>query len=206
MTHRLLPFLLGLLVLLLLPSCVRWDLGGTIRERAELRVGVNPNERYACPPEFAASVALRAGVYRTVFLAPEVTYRTHSPLINGVPLSSPARVSALTPTGHMRVVVMFYRKPDGWRTWVGERCDLPPGELKPLVAAVGERKKVAPHYEEFDSHRLGFAGVQRDRWYPVLAGAALPLDYVVDPLLSVVSTPVFWGAAWVHRFFVLLTE
>ncbi len=204
MTRRLLP-LLFLTLLLLLPSCVQWDIGQNIRECAELRVGVNPNVRYTCPPEAAASVAprdpQRPGLYRTVFLAPEVTFRTHSPLINGAPLSEPARVSDITPTGHLRVVAMFYRKPDGWRTVVGERCDLPPEELTPFVAAEGDRKKRPPLYSELDSHRLGCAGAQRSKWYPAAAVAAAPFDYVIDPLLSVVSTPVLWVGAAVYSLF-----
>ncbi len=191
-------------LLLLLPSCVKWDMGGCIREAAETRVGVNTNERYACPPEAAAAAApadpRRAGLYRTVFLAPEVTYHCHSPMVNTVPLPAPSAVSGITPTGNLRVVVMFYRKPDGWQTRVRDRWEGNRAELEPLAENPEPRKR-PPLYEEWDSHRLGCAEVRRGRWYPLLAAAALPFDYLIDPALSVVSTPVIWGYACLRSLF-----
>ncbi len=194
-------------VLLLLPSCVRWDIGQNIRECAETRVGVNPYERYACPadaPELA-SVALsdpqRPGRCRHVFLAPEVTYRMDSPFINSVPLSGPAEVSEVVPTGELRVVALYLRKPDGCQIRVGERYKGERAALTPYVEP--EKSDRLPTLTEGgqNSHRLGCVEVRQDEGYFWYAAAAAPFDYLIDPALSLLSTPVFWGYAFVASFF-----
>ncbi len=90
---------------LLLPSCVRWNIGACIRHAAEERVGVDAEHPvgkvYALPD---GSLAVRA---------PEVGYRVHIPLVEfDDELSAPLdarRAVDLRPTGR-ELLVRFHEK------------------------------------------------------------------------------------------------
>ncbi len=176
--------LLAAAAALLLPSCVQWEIGRSIRECAETRVGIDPQKCLVLRETKAAeSVPGLPTPMIQVLVAPEVTYSADSPLINGT-IRQSAAAEGIAPTGGYRYVEMTFRKFGGWHARVGERCDVAgPGKLRAWKPAAD----VAPN--EFS---CGTAEKRRSRWYPLAAVAAAPFDFALDPALSVVSTSLCW--------------
>ncbi len=157
---------------LLVPAGLSWDVGKTICERGERRVGADVTQRV-----LTADGRL---------LAPEVSYRAAS----GCHRFSRVDAEAfdLRPTGHWRVVDLpehrrpRYKLPQLIRTTVGERCE-PPAERLP-----------APHpgyaVDAENSRWLGCVETQRQEDYYLYALAAAPVDAVVDPVLTAMTVPI----------------
>ncbi len=164
---------------LLLPSCVRWNIGENIRERAEIRVGADVTQRFVCKTT-------------QQLLASEVTYRTSTPLIALLDDTDPA-AREVTPTGYLREVEPLppgkrrsYFLPRNARTTVLERWQgAPPPE--------GDREEACDlgYTPKADSTRwFGCAEVQREEGYALAATLAAPFDYLIDPALTAVSSAV----------------
>ncbi len=163
---------------LIIPGCVQWNIGERIREQAEVRVGADVTQRFVCETT-------------RQLLAPEVTYRAATPLITLLDDKDPA-AQELTPTGYLREVSLpplkgvGYKLPRHARTTVRERWQGAP----PPESERGEY--VEPGYTPTaDSVRwLGCAGVRQEEGYTLAATLAAPFDYVIDPVLSAVSSAV----------------
>ncbi len=171
---------------LLVPAGLSWDVGKTIRERGERRVG--------------ADVTQRVLTADGQLLAPEVSYRAASGCNRMFRVD--AEAFDLRPTGHWRAVNLpehrrpRYKMPHRIRTTVGERCE-PPAERLPAPY---------PGYEvDAGSARwLGCAETQRQEDYYLYALAAAPVDALVDPVLTAVSVPiVLWTGIHLITYSVL---
>ncbi len=200
---------------LLLPSCVQWQMGKSIRECAETRVGINPMDVWYVGEKRPTKVqsfyadgrpteeTARAG---RVEVAREVRYEADSALVqfNGLFPTYPS-AQHIEMTKHFREVSFRYSKIGGMEPHIGQR-----------VLTEGQKMERADlggmegwHYE-LNAHSLGSAEVERSKWYPLAVVAAAPFDYLIDPALSVACTPigVLYGAGsivyseltrWWHR-------
>ncbi len=177
----------ALAVALLLPSCLQWNIGENIRESAERRIGIDPTALYHCGKG-------KDGVT----VAREMSYKADTPLVNTIPLPAPAAAYDAKPTGYYREAELHYRKLDGMRATVGERYEVGGRKL--------ERRASGPlcdDLSEFDTRSMGSVERVRGPWYPAAVVAAAPFDYVVDPALSVVTTPFLWvgcGAVIIYSY------
>ncbi len=184
---------------LLIPSCVQWNIGKAIRECAETRVGVCPSDAWyvgeaspnASPlrprtPEQIAQIGLCYD--DLIHVAREAEYEADTPLLTVDWILSfsgptPARAQNVTLTGAYRRVDFRYGKFSGLTTTVGERHEIE-GKKKERDDSMADWRS------ELNARTMGCAEVKRGRWYPLAVVAAAPFDYLIDPALTVLSTPV----------------
>ncbi len=181
-------FVLALAAALLLPSCLQWNIGENIRECAERRVGIDPRVIYRCGK----------GQER-VSVAQEVSYKADTPLVNTIPLPASAKAYDVTPTGHYRKAKLHHPKLEGTKATVGERYEVGGQELTVKSSYLDARSPLG-----LNTRSMGSVERVRGAWYPAAVVAAAPFDYVVDPALSVVTTPFLWlgcGCIIVYSWF-----
>ncbi len=184
---------------LLVPSCVQWNIGKSIRESAETCVGVCPSDAWyvgeaspnACPfrprtPEQIASIGLCYD--NRIHVAREAEYEADSPLVTvdwilDFSGSMPARAQNVVLTGAYRRACFPVNKFGGMSTTVGERYDTGGQKMERDDSMAGARRTL-------NARTMGCAEVKRGKWYPLAVVVAAPFDYLVDPVLTVVSTPV----------------
>ncbi len=176
--RRVLP--LGLLLAsLCLTSCVRWNLGARVREAGEVRVGAD------------ISHPVDGMIYngRYVF-APVVEYKPRTPLVYTSWEERPADAREQRRSG--RTVVAEIAFPEGGS----------PHFLRAL-RAMPEGAVPAPCTLNLPATERSFGTMASNREAKKrgIRAFAAPLDYVVDPVLSVVSTPFYWLYACGHNLF-----
>ena len=181
--------LILLAVALLLPSCVQWSIGENIRESAQRRLAVDTEHRFRC---------------EGVTLVPEVRYRSSHRVVDiAIPEGTQAWPTDHEYTGRYRVLK------EGRRRW-----DVEPGELydttgKTLHPMPPRRRstyylpniRIAPVIEGGRETRVegldlanvcdaaGEIVVEKHAAYGLAKAASVPFEYLIDPVLSVVSTP-----------------
>ncbi len=88
-------------------------------------------------------------------------------------------------TGHIRYAEFEWHKFKGLQTTVGGRYEPQGQEL--------ERKlmddDILDWHGEFNARSMGSAEVQRSPYYPLAVALAAPFVYLIDPALTVASTP-----------------
>ncbi len=172
---------------LLLPSCVRWNIGQNIREATERHVGVNPGEAYEIDsPEGCFTIAR------------ELSYEEDTPLV-AVMLEQPT-AQDIRMTKHFRRVTIRLHKLTGHGSEVGARYE--------ITALPRRRARISEGHVSLNPNSMGSAEVQRSAAHPWAVAAAAPFDYLIDPALTAVSSaasaPVFaLGAAWSYCYFAL---
>ncbi len=205
-------------VCLLLPSCVRWNIGACIRELGEERMGVDVahpvgGRRYERKEK-------ETGTTMFYVRAPEVRYRQSTPLVEWVDSlgmgveRSPRRVRDVQPTGRELLAccdVEYVRRPAGVpgfghpfsheKLMFRKEVDSLPPEATPApylrsdcfnkLMLDSAAREAEP---EVTADVLGTLSVHR-HWAATLAAA--PFDYAIDPALSGVSTVAGWGASLV---------
>ncbi len=187
------PFL-ACAAVLLFPSCVQWNIGENIREGAQICVGADLRECYDVPDELNVDYNTwpHGGGKSLRILAPEVCFRPDYPLVSTNWKNLP-RAKEVQPTGAYRKVtrsmVVIFR---GEKAEVGGRCEVPNPAALRRIGSRGIWAEVRP--AEPQERKCG-------KWYPLAAIAAVPFDYVIDPALSVVTTPFFWVGALIARPF-----
>ncbi len=183
-------FLLACVATVLLPSCAQWNIGKKIRESAETHIGINDRMQYNYHEE-----SLPEG-YRLHYIAPELRYRLRTPLVDYrafdevgeryYAYASRVVEDDIVPTGRLRHVTDTKMPGEASRTEIGDVCETP---VEKLTRRPGLESRSTPIASR--TH-LGSAGRERSTWYPAAVVAAAPFDYLIDPVLSVASTPFLW--------------
>ncbi len=163
-------FALALSCSLMFTSCVRWNLGARVREASETRMGA----------DIAHPVDGKLYDGRYLF-APVVEYKPRTPIVSAGWYPSPAVATQQRRTG---------------RTVVAE-IEFPKGEPVRFVRALHAMPKgVVGHPYTFNmratERSFGTMVCDRSRQGRAARAAEAPLTYVVDPVLSLVSTPIYW--------------
>ncbi len=211
-------------IALLLPSCVRWHIGAAIRDAADRRVGVDVTQpldgkTYELPKEDRKEP--RSYYTR----APEVRYRLKPlPLVefDDAPSEPPHAREAvdLCPTGRALLIRYEYegeplrgleQKFYGALPLI-RPCYREEVQKLPKEARLSRRSKRAlPRHLFVESaltqpwHTVASLGTREyERCWPATFAAA-PFDYAIDPVLSGVSTAVFWTGAVAAAPFIYLT-
>ncbi len=171
-----------LLHALLVPTCVRWNIGANIREATERHIGINPGEAYdiACPEG-------------TITVARELSYEEDTPLI-AVALEFPTAQN-IHMGEHYRRVTIRRNKLFGPRSDVGERYEL--AELPQT------RNRLSQGNVSLNPRSMGSAEVERSATHPWAVAAAVPFDYLIDPALSAVSSAAvtpFFGIGILYNY------
>ncbi len=178
---------------LLLPSCVQWQIGKSIRECAETRVGICPTEVYRIGearaerlPETTEPGTCWDG---RVCVAREARYEADSPIVKFHPAltlggsGEPAQQVELTP--HYRRVSFRYDKIGGLcAERIGERYDTTGQKME----RDADSSNMWDWHRELNCRTMGCAEVERSKYYPLAVVAAAPFDYLIDPALSAVSS------------------
>ncbi len=203
--RHLLPLLLAACALLL--SSCQWNIGDIIRSETAVHVGGDVRH----PVDGKVYCDEDGNFYAWV---PEVTYRTEPGIVEWVAMGPlPHKAFDITPTGRTILV----RVDSGIRP--SEKLESLPEGAKLFCLTRGEwpapacvRKYAEPradrpenmldtwrsHYPERDHRWLGdFEGEKATRGSIGAQIAAAPFDFVIDPILSVVTTPV-----WFFGFFI----
>jgi len=194
----------GLLALgaaaLLLPSCVIWKTGERIREAEMTYTGVDVSR-----PVGGLLYESRSDVGFYYMQAPEVTYRERTPLVKVPWLGIGTEVAAteIKDTGKVHWV---RREAEGKaikkKLYPGQVLANPPDDLS--VARVLSEPLPTP-----DAREMGALEMKRDARYAKAQLLSEPCRYVVDPLLSTVSTaaavPVICAGGSVYGIWTILT-
>ncbi len=197
--------ILSLAVCLLFPSCVRWHLGAAIRDAVDVRVGVDVEHPVGGKVYMRELPAKPNGLLEREYYAhaPEVSYHQSTPWVEfddapgEPPLARPA--VRVRPTGRV-VLARFKHERERWRglehkllhvqkpsraTYCEEVSAPPPG----ATLTLREPREDAP------APTVASLGTREHRRSLTAAIVAAPFDYVVDPVLSSVSTVLFWTGA-----------
>ncbi len=176
----------------LLPSCVRWNIGRNIREGTETCLGVDVSACYhARPGEVEGIRWPRGGPKSFHDLCPEVLYEADYPLVS---VSYPSYHSArrVVRTGYYRPVTRNIVILDlGNAARIGERVQVDAAMLE-RQADSQEKQPVRPVSPQQKTYSA---------WHIPAAIAAAPFDYLIDPALSVATTPLFLLGALAARPF-----
>ncbi len=192
---------------LVTPSCVQWNIGGNIREAAETHVGINPMDVWYVGEKVEAQDGVErwmqgAAAGRTE-VAREARYEADTPLVhyNGPLYRARPTAQHIHMTEHFREVGFRYGKFSGMEACVGKRVPTE-GQKMERVNLGGMESW---HYE-LDARSMGCAEVERSVWYPLAVVAAAPFDYLVDPALSILSTPVAGAVVGVRQLGLCLAD
>ncbi len=167
-----------LLTATLLTSCTRWHFGENIRESCETHVGIDPSMLYH----------IGKGQQR-ITLAREARYEADTPLLTFAPFPDPAGAQDIRFTGKYRQATLVHHKIGGTEAKVGERID--PGNRRMEQEDTGSRYGGI----RLTKRSMGSAEVETGSGHTAAVIAAAPFDYVIDPLLSLATTPVYWVGA-----------
>lgn len=184
----------------LLPSCVIWKTGERIREAEVTYTGVDVSR-----PVGGLLYESRSDVGYYYMQAPEVTYRERTPIVKVPWLDIGTEVAAtgIKDTGRVRWV---RREAEGKtikkKLYPGQVLAGPPDDL--TVARVLSEPGPSPDAREMGASEMNFgAGYARAQLLSV------PCRYVVDPLLSTVSTaaavPAICAGGSVYGIWTILT-
>lgn len=164
---------------MLSPSCVVWNTGERIREAAVTYTGVDVSR-----PVGGLLYESRSDVGFYYMQAPEVTYRERTPMVQ-VPWLDIGTEVAATEIRDTGKVLWVRRAVEGKdkekRLHPAQVLESPPNDL--TVARVSGEPVPAPAAKE-----MGAYGINRDAGYAKAQLLSAPCRYVVDPLLSTVST------------------
>ncbi len=174
MTTRTPLILAALLGLALLPSCARWHIGKNIRESCETRLGIDPSALYR-----VGNSELR--------LAREARYEADTRLVTIGPFPPAPAARHVEHTGHYREArVLDNNKILGPKAEVGERHA--PGKAR----LVRENPLAYNRSITLNTRSMGCVAVEKQPGHTAAVIAAAPFDYLLDPALSLVSTPILW--------------
>ncbi len=177
MNHRSLLF--PLLLCLLLPSCVQWNIGLRIRENGETHTGVDVFH----PVDGQIHRAPGMGSCDDAYIrAPEVTYTRRTPLVEAQ--------GWFWYTGDPWKKALHIR-PTGREHWALASCEhSTPGSFQRKATPPAETS--ATPVEEADARRQALASSYGSLSHTEASTArrlaAAPFDYLIDPALTGVST------------------
>ncbi len=191
---RLLPLLAAALILILLaPACTRWHVADRLRDVHTTYTGVNIYQ--PVDGKIYYREGKNYGMEPHYVIAPEVTYKRRTHLINSdgkanfYPL--PAVSQNLRPTG--RVVVAEFDYCHGFR---GIHPALPEGLVSKEAPKENQgsiRPRGAVHWRPEGNAPMDSLGILSQQEEPPGIGRRLLIgtcDYVVDPLLNIISVPL----------------
>lgn len=188
------------LVAVLLPSCVIWNTGERIREAEVTYTGVDVSR-----PVGGILYESRSDVGFYYMQVPEVTYRERTPMVQVPWLDIGTEVAAteIQDTGKVHWVRrVVEEKPKERGLHLDRVLENPPDDLS--VARVLNEPGRTPGAKE-----MGAYGINRDAGYAKAQLMSAPCRYVVDPLLSTVSTaaavPVIGVGGSIYGIWTLLT-
>ncbi len=154
---------------------MQWNIGANIREETETRLGVNKDVQYKLPQELEAKH--NPDGKRNVFLSPEIRYRVDTPWVTSEPELIQAKAKAYEQqlTGRLRLV----NYDDGHK--LGEAYEWDTSKLT-RISTRASKPSDSPA-------ELGTAETERNSALATVAAA--PFDYLIDPALTIVSSPLF---------------
>ncbi len=155
---------------LLFSSCVYWNIGSRLSEQGETRRGAD----IAHPVDGL----LYGGRY---MFAPEVEYVPRTPIISAGEHEMPSLATKVRRTGRVVVAEVEFPKKGGARFVRALRSMPADAQGLPFTRNLPATSRT---YGTTVSNRT-----ESGRYF---RGASAPFTYVVDPVLSVFSTPIYW--------------